>query len=85
MYGRSQHSEFFSENDSRGEKIDYEAAVLGHIQLVPTGDTCALLAQDYKIMLNDGVLLDDFEPFDSLIAQFAQIESEVNAFKSANN
>lgn len=38
---------FFVENDAHGKRIDYKAAVSGELQLVPTGDAYALLANDY--------------------------------------
>ena len=70
---------FFSENDATGSRIDYEAAVSGDLQLVPTGTAHAVLADDYARMLADGMLLDDTEPFDALMERCAAIEARANA------
>ncbi len=70
---------FFTENDACGERIDYEAAVSGHLQLVPSGAAHAVLADDYARMLADGMLLDESESFDALMERCAQIEAQANA------
>jgi len=64
---------FFSENDAGGERIDYEAAVSGGLQLVPSGAAYSVLADDYARML-----LDESEPFDSLMERCAAIEKRAN-------
>ena len=69
---------FFSENDARGERIDYAAAVLGSLQLVPSGDAHAVLAEDYARMLADGMLLDEKESFDALMERCASLEARAN-------
>ncbi len=69
---------FFPENDVRGERIDYEEAVSGGLQLVPTGDAHAVLADDYAKMLADGMLLDQDEWFDSLMERCAAVEARAN-------
>ncbi len=69
---------FFVENDSRRNRIDYEAAVSGDLQLVPTGMAHAMLADDYARMLAGGMLLDENEPFDSLMERCATIEATAN-------
>ena len=55
---------FFTENDARGVRIDYEAAVSEHLQLIPEGAGLDTLSHDYTKMLADGTLLDDNEGFD---------------------
>ena len=70
---------FFTENDARGERIDYAAAVSGDLQLVPSGAARAVLAGDYAKMLADGMLLDESEPFDALLERCAAIEARANA------
>lgn len=69
---------FFSENDVHGERIDYEAAVTGSLQLVPSGAALAALADDYARMLADGMLLDESESFDVLMERCAAIEARAN-------
>ncbi len=73
---------FFAENDARGVRIDYEAAVSGHLQLVPEGAAHAVLADDYARMLADGMLLDDSEPFDMLMERCALLEVRANETKA---
>ena len=69
---------FFAEIDAHGGRIDYEAAVSGGLQLVPSGTVHAVLADDYARMLADGMLLDENEPFDTLMERCAAIEARVN-------
>ncbi len=70
---------FFTENDATGSRIDYEVAVSGDLQLVPSGAARAVLADDYARMLADGMLLDDTESFDALMERCAVIEAHANA------
>jgi len=69
---------FFFEKDSRGERIDYEAAVRGGLQLVPMGAARAELVDDYARMLAEGMLLDDNEPFDAMMERCAGIQARAN-------
>ena len=73
---------FFAENDARGERVDYEAAVSGDLQLVPSGAAHAVLANDYAKMLADGMLLDENEPFNALMKRCAAIEARANGLKA---
>ena len=73
---------FFSENGVHGERIDYEAAVTGRMQLVPEGAGRTVLADDYARMVADGMLLDSSESFDVLMDRCAAIESRANEMKS---
>ena len=73
---------FFTENDARGNRIDYGAAVSGDLQIVPSGAARAVLADDYARMLADGMLLDENEPFDALMERCAAIEARANALRS---
>lgn len=74
-------SMFFSENDAQGERIDYQAAVSGGLQLIPTGTALAELAAGYARMLADRMLLDEDEPFDALMERCADIEMRANRLK----
>ncbi len=73
---------FFAENDACGVRIDYEAAVSGHLQLVPEGAGFAVLSNDYTRMLADGMLLDDNESFDMLMERCALLEVRANETKA---
>jgi hypothetical protein len=72
---------FFRTKDSAGNQIDYVAAVSGLLQLVPDAATLKALEADYKKMADDGILLDDAEPFADLIARCADLERRANAGK----
>ena len=76
---------FFTENDAHGNRIDYEVAVSGGLQLVPSGAAHAVLADDYEKMLADGMLLDENEPFDALMERCAAIEARANAQRPGNS
>lgn len=70
---------FFRENDASGKRINYETAVSGGLRLVPSGTAQQLLADDYASMLATGMLLDEDEPFGTLMEQCAMIEARANA------
>ena len=76
-------SKFFSEKDACGTRINYEAAVSGELQLVPSGTTYEVLADDYARMQASGMLLDESEPFDLLMEQCALIEARANGTDDA--
>jgi hypothetical protein len=76
-------SKFFRFKDRAGNQIDYTTAVSGSLQLVPKdAETIKALAADYKKMADDGILLDDAEEFDTLIARCRDLEKRANAKKS---
>jgi hypothetical protein len=70
---------FFREKDRTGNPIDYAAAVSSALQLVPDADALKALEADYRKMADDGILLDDAEPFSDLIKRCAEIEQRANA------
>lgn len=70
---------FFPEKDDHGEIIDYAAAISGDRHLVPDGNALEALAEDYARMLDDGLLLDDAEPFEELVEKCRSIEKMANA------
>jgi hypothetical protein len=69
---------FFRANDSNGKPIDYATAVSGALQLVPDAEALKALEADYKKMADDGILLDDAEPFADLIRRCADLEKRAN-------
>jgi hypothetical protein len=69
---------FFAEKDADLQWIDYATAVDGTLRLVPDGDALKALAEDYARMVDDGLLLDDAEPFDTLMARCADIAVRAN-------
>lgn len=58
---------FFAEKASDRTPIDYAAAVNGGLRLVPVGDGLKALEEDYARMVDDGLLLEDAEPFEALM------------------
>lgn len=72
-------SVFFAEKNTQGDVIDYHLAVSGELQLVPGDGALAKLAADYQHMVNDGLFLDDAEPFESLLERCKTIQQKVNA------
>ena len=71
-------SMFFAEKAVDGAAIDYEAAVSGNLQLAPNGEARTALAMDYARMVEDGLLLEDAEPFEALIERCADIAERAN-------
>jgi hypothetical protein len=69
---------FFPEKDNDGTPIDYGAAIAGRLRLVPQGEALALLKEDYARMVDDGLLLDDAEPFDALIERCRHLQEQAN-------
>lgn len=69
---------FFAEKAAYGTGIDYAAAVSGGLRLVPDGDALKELQDDYRRMVEDGLLLDDAEQFEVLMARSLAIELRAN-------
>jgi hypothetical protein len=70
---------FFAEKNTHGEVIDYHAAVTGGLQLVPDDGALSKLATDYQHMVDDGLFLDDAEPFDALLERCRLIQQKANS------
>jgi len=69
---------FFAERAADRSPIDYLAAVSGGLRLVPAGDALKALEEDYARMVEDGLLLEDAEPFEALMARCADIAARAN-------
>jgi Nucleotidyl transferase AbiEii toxin, Type IV TA system len=69
---------FFAERAADRSPIDYAVAVSGGLRLVPAGDALKALEEDYARMVEDGLLLDDAEPFETLMARCADIAERAN-------
>ena len=70
---------FFAESMPDGAPIDYRAAVTGALALAPRGDARTALAEDYRRMVEDGLLLDDAAPFDALLQRCQARAERVDA------
>ena len=71
-------SAFFAEKNTQGGVIDYHLAVSGRLQLIPEDGVLAALATDYQHMVDDGLFLDDVEPFESLLERCKTIQQKAN-------
>lgn len=69
---------FFAEKAVDRTQIDYAAAVNGGLQLVPAGEAAAALAEDYARMVDDGLLLEEAEPFETLMERCADLADRAN-------
>lgn len=70
---------FFAEKAADCGPIDYVVAVNGGLQLVPGGDALKALEKDYGRMVDDGLLLEDAEPFEALMARCANVAARANS------
>lgn len=70
---------FFAEKAADRSQIDYAGAVNGGLQLVPVGDGAKALAEDYARMVDDGLLLEEAEPFETLMERCADIAVRANS------
>ncbi|MBB1602486.1 nucleotidyl transferase AbiEii/AbiGii toxin family protein [Variovorax sp. UMC13] len=69
---------FFAEKNLDGGLIDYHAAVAGGLSLIPDDGALAKLATDYQHMIDDGLFLDEVEPFEVLMDRCGTIERKAN-------
>jgi len=70
---------FFREKSQSGEVIDYSAAVMGQLCLVPKGEAFEALEHDYSKMLDAGLLRQDAVEFGELIARLERLQNRANA------
>ncbi|MFN0061901.1 MAG: nucleotidyl transferase AbiEii/AbiGii toxin family protein [Myxococcaceae bacterium] len=70
---------FFSAKAETGETIDYEIAVRGALRLVPEGASLDSLAEDYRQMIQDGLLVNQAKSFEEIVEACRRIEARVNA------
>ena len=71
-------SMFFPEKAAGGSPVDYFAAVNGGLSLTPSGEAFKALEEDYGRMVQAGLLEEDAEPFDRLMARIANIALRAN-------
>lgn len=69
---------FFSEKNAAGEIIDYFAATNGQLKLAPEGAARDALADDYKNMVADEIMVGNALPFDALMEACVKIEARAN-------
>ena len=72
-------SVFFAEKDAAGNRIDYNQAVTGTLQLVPAGEPLKALERDYSAMLEDGLLSGVQPSFAELMELCRAIEQRLHS------
>ncbi|MSP98543.1 MAG: nucleotidyl transferase AbiEii/AbiGii toxin family protein [Betaproteobacteria bacterium] len=70
---------FFAEKDKAGAAIDYQRAVTGTLCLIPRDGDRPILSEDYRGMVEDGLLLDQAESFEKLMQHCQAIQDHANA------
>ncbi len=70
---------FFTKKDTQGEVIDYGVAVSGGLQPVPRREALVMLAADYQYMVDDGLFLDDAEPYNVMMERCEIVQAKANA------
>jgi hypothetical protein len=78
-------SAFFIEKDLAGNRIDYTSAVRGALCVVPEEQAREALRTDYQRMVDDGLLMEDAEPFDHLIEACRNIQEKANEVDHAED
>jgi len=71
-------SKFFPAKDAHDAPVDYHAAVVGHLCLVPQGEAYAQLKADYEAMITAGYLEGDAEAFEALMARCGDLRDRIN-------
>ncbi len=69
---------FFVEKAANRSPVDYAAAVGGGLQLAPGGAALRALEYDYGRMVEDGLLLDDAESFETLMTRCIDLAARAN-------
>ena len=77
-------SMFFREKDGDGRVIDYRSIVKGPIRLIPEDAHRVALADDYRRMTDDGLLVAPVESFDELLAECEQLQNTMKGAGSAS-
>lgn len=76
----AQHkNRFFIVRTADGERIDYDAAIDGGLRLVPPDDGRRALEDDYRRMVDAGLLEDAAPSFDEIMERCAAIQDRANS------
>ena len=70
---------FFRETDSAGDVIDYHAAVVGSLCLVPTGEPLKALEEDHGKMIEAGLFQSHVVSFGELMSRLTGLQDRANA------
>lgn len=75
----ARHKAMFFRETADGQVIDYGQAISGGLRLKPEGASLEALGDDYRRMIEDGLLQDDAEPFKALMEACADLAARANA------
>lgn len=75
----ARHKSLFFRETADGAAIDYQAAVGGGLRLKPEGASLEALADDYRRMVETGLLEEAAEPFERLMDACADLADRANA------
>jgi hypothetical protein len=75
----ARHKAMFFRETADGAEIDYGQAVTGGLRLKPEGASLEALGDDYRRMVEDGLLEADAEPFEKLMETCAALADRANA------
>lgn len=70
---------FFRETDKTGNVVDYEAAVLSSLCLVPSGEPLKALEEDYEKMIGAGLFQSAADPFADLMSRLTELQNRANS------
>jgi hypothetical protein len=75
----ARHKAMFFRETADGQVIDYGQAVSGGLRLKPEGASLEALGEDYRRMIEDGLLQENAEPFEALMDTCADLAARANA------
>ena len=75
----ARHKAMFFRETADGAEIDYGQAVTGGLRLKPEGASLEALGDDYRRMVEDGLLEADAEQFEKLMETCAALANRANA------
>ncbi|GAA0634738.1 nucleotidyl transferase AbiEii/AbiGii toxin family protein [Brevundimonas lenta] len=79
----ARHKAMFFRATVDGEEIDYGRAIAGGLRLKPEGASLDALGDDYRRMVEDGLLEADAEPFEALMEACEDLARRANAVAAA--
>lgn len=77
------HKAMLFRETANGEEIDYGRAISGGLRLKPEEASLEALGDDYRRMVEDGLLEADAEPFEALMETCADLARRANARAAA--
>ena len=69
---------FFREKDAGDNNVDYRAAVIGSLKIVPEGAARKALEDDYAKMIEGGMMAGECLPFEDLMSACELLQQQLN-------